>query len=148
MAYVRKTHFSRGSSERMRRAGCECTRCVQERRELVSHIFSFRKTTDKEAAEDEKTALLVKKLVRQHTKHIGALHRLSFADEEDLYGHLLVAAYEALPKMRYRQAMWSFLDITLKRAASRWVERDLARRMALLVGDMQEIDGLKFKKTA
>jgi hypothetical protein len=114
---------------------------------LASHIFSSRKTTDKEAWADEETALLVKKLVRQHTKHIGALHRLSFVDEEDLNGHLLVAAYEALRKMRYRQAMWAFLDITLKRAAARWVERDLARRPALLVGDMREIDGLKFRKT-
>lgn len=148
MAYVRKTHFSRGSSERMRRVGCECDRCVTERRELVSHTSSFRRTTDKEASEDEKTALLVKKLVRQHTKHVGALHRLSFADEEDLYGHLLVTAYEALPKMKYRQAMWSFLDTTLKRAAAKWVERDLARRPALLVGDVRELEDQKFRKTA
>jgi DNA-directed RNA polymerase specialized sigma24 family protein len=148
MAHVRKTHFSPGSSEGMRRIGCECDRCVKERRELISHTSSFRRTTDKEAPEDEKTALLVQKLVRQHTKHIGALHRLSFADEEDLYGHLLVAAYEALPKIRYRQAMWSFLDTTLKRAAAKWIERDLARRPALLVGHLRELEGQKFRKTA
>jgi DNA-directed RNA polymerase specialized sigma24 family protein len=115
---------------------------------LVSHISPFRRTTDKEAAEDEKTAHLVKKLVRQHTKHIGALHRLSFADEEDLYGHLLVAAYEALPKMRYRQAMWSFLDTTLKRAASKWIARYRSRQPTLLVGELQELKGREYRKLA
>jgi len=148
MAHVRKTHFSRGSSERMRRVGCECDRCVTERRELVSHTSSFRRTTDKEASEGEKTALLVKKLVRQHTKHVGALHRLSFADEEDLYGHLLVAAYEALPKMRYRQAMWSFLDTTLKRAGSKWVARYVVPQRTLLVGDLRELESQRFRRTA
>jgi hypothetical protein len=148
MVRVIKTHFSPGSNPRMRRAGCECEVCVQERRDLVRHIFSSRKTTDKEATEGEKTALVVKKLVRQHTKHIGALYQLSFADEEELYGHLLVAAYEALPKMKYRQAMWSFLDTTLKRAASKWIARYLKRRPTLLVGDLRDLESQKFRKTA
>jgi len=77
---------------------------------------------------------LILKLAEQHARHFSYMEGLSWQDEEDLERSLCLTALEAPPKLRYPQATWAFLDVTMRRAALRWLERRAADR-AILTDD-------------
>jgi hypothetical protein len=86
---------------------------------------------------------MIQQLALQHSAHLSYLHALSWHDEEDLRAHLVLAAVEALPKMRHEQAAWSFLDKTMRRAGLRWLSR---QRKLGLYGDLEDLDSMKHRK--
>lgn len=116
----------------MHRRSHECPTPSQERFQTIPLSAS----TDKETTAPQKivSPLLILKLAEQHARHFSYMEGLSWQDEEDLERSLCLTALEALPKLRHPQAAWAFLDVTMRRAALRWLERRAANR-AIPTGD-------------